>query len=172
MDTVAEHLTIDGGILVGHDGSAHSEAALRCGISLAKRYERTLHVVRTWAMSSAPRPETWEPGYVPPLADYEAAVLKALTEDVVAAGLRPGVDVEVHVVHGAAARRLVEASESADMIVVSRRGRGGFAGLGLGSVTDQVIRHASCPVFVVPARGVQDDLIEADAGVRAHSPEP
>jgi nucleotide-binding universal stress UspA family protein len=165
VDTVAEHLTIDEGILVGHDGSAHAEAALRCGVSLAKRFGRPLHVVRTWAMSSAPRPESWEPGYVPPLGDYETAVLKALTRDVEAAGLTPGENVEVHVVHGAPARRLVESSGGADLLVVARRGRGGFAGLGLGSVTDQVIRHASCPVVVVPAKGVKDDLVEADSGV-------
>ena len=162
---MAEELRIDGGILVGHDGSAHAEAALRCGISLAKRFGVTLHVVRTWAMSSAPRPESWEPGYVPPLCDYEAAVLQALQRDVESAGLTPGEDVVLHVVHGAAARRLVEASVGADLLVVARRGRGGFAGLGLGSVTDQVIRHGHCPVVVVPAHGVKDDLVEADRGV-------
>jgi nucleotide-binding universal stress UspA family protein len=171
-NTVAEHLKVDDGILVGHDGSAHSGAALRCGISLAERFGRRLHVVRTWAMSSAPRPESWEPGYVPPLADYEQAVLKSLTRDVEAAGLTPGKDVELHVVHGAPARRLVEASDGADLLVVARRGRGGFAGLGLGSVTDQVIRHAACPVVVVPARGVKDDLVEADRGVAEPQTKP
>ena len=163
---MAEHLTIEGGILVGHDGSKHAEAALRCGAGLAKRFHRPLHVIRTWTMSSAPRPDTWEPGYVPPLSDYEAAVRKALTKDVEAAGLTPGEDVQLHVIHGAPAKRLVESSRGADLLVVSRRGRGGFAGLGLGSVTDQVIRHAACPVVVVPATGVKDDLVEADAGVR------
>ena len=162
---MAEQLEIDGGILVGHDGSGHAAAALRAGIELAHRFNKPLHVVRTWAMSSAPRPDTWEPGYVPPLCDYEAAVRKALTRDVEAAGLTPGEDVMVHVVHGAPARRLVEASTGADLLVVSRRGRGGFAGLGLGSVTEQCIRYASCPVVVVPARGAKDELAEPDRGV-------
>jgi nucleotide-binding universal stress UspA family protein len=165
VDTVAETLVVDGGILVGHDGSAHAAAALKCGVDLARRFGQPLHVVRTWVMSSAPRPESWEPGYVPPMRDYEEAVRKALTRDVEAGGLTPGEDVVVHVVHGAPARRLVEASAGADLLVVSRRGRGGFAGLGLGSVTDQVIRHANCPVVVVPARGAKDDLVEADRGV-------
>lgn len=162
---MAEQLEIDGGILVGHDGSGHAAAALRAGIELAHRFNKPLHVVRTWAMSSAPRPDTWEPGYVPPLCDYEDAVRKALTRDVEAAGLTPGEDVMVHVVHGAPARRLVEASTGADLLVVSRRGRGGFAGLGLGSVTEQCIRYASCPVVVVPARGAKDELAEPDRGV-------
>jgi nucleotide-binding universal stress UspA family protein len=171
VDTVAERLEIDGGVLVGHDGSDHAVAALHRGVDLAKRYGLPLHVVRTWTMSSAPRPESWEPGYVPPLSDYEEAVLKSLTRDVEAAGLTPGKDVTLHVVHGAAARRLVESSESADLLVVSRRGRGGFAGLGLGSVTDQCIRHAGCPVVVVPARGTKDDLVEADRGVADSRPQ-
>ena len=162
---MAEQLEIDGGILVGHDGSGHAAAALRAGIELAHRFNKPLHVVRTWAMSSAPRPDTWEPGYVPPLCDYEDAVRKALTRDVEAAGLTLGEDVMVHVVHGAPARRLVEASTGADLLVVSRRGRGGFAGLGLGSVTEQCIRYASCPVVVVPARGAKDELAEPDRGV-------
>jgi nucleotide-binding universal stress UspA family protein len=165
VETVAEQMEIDGGILVGHDGSGHAAAALRAGIELAHRFNKPLHVVRTWAMSSAPRPDTWEPGYVPPLCDYEEAVRKALTRDVEAAGLTPGEDVMVHVVHGAPARRLVEASTGADLLVVSRRGRGGFAGLGLGSVTEQCIRYASCPVVVVPARGAKDELAEPDRGV-------
>jgi nucleotide-binding universal stress UspA family protein len=165
VDTVVEQVTIDDGILVGHDGSEHAAAALRCATDLSKRFGRPLHVMRTWSMSSAPRPDTWSPGFVPPLCDYEAAVMKALVEDVKAAGLTPGDDVTLHVVHGAPARRLVEASDGADLLVVARRGRGGFAGLGLGSVTDQCIRHAACPVVVVPARGAKDELVEADRGV-------
>jgi len=165
VDTVVEELTIDGGILVGHDGSEHAAVALRCAADLAKRFGCPLHVVRTWAMSNAPRPDTWSPGFVPPLCDYEAAVMKAIIEDVKAAGLTPGDDVAVHVVHGALVRRLVEASKGADLLVIARRGRGGFAGLGLGSVTDQCIRQAACPVAVAPAREASDELIEADRGV-------
>ena len=44
---------------------------------------------------------------------------------------------------------LLKVAEQADMIVVGSRGRGGFANLLLGSVTQQVVHHAPCPVVVV-----------------------
>ena len=47
------------------------------------------------------------------------------------------------------ASALIEQSKDADMVVVGSRGRGGFAGLRLGSTSEQVTRHARCPVLVV-----------------------
>ena len=52
--------------------------------------------------------------------------------------------------HGAATRRLLEAAEHAELLVVGSRGAGGFRGLRFGSTADQVVRYAPCPVVVVP----------------------
>ena len=158
MSTVAVVTSVDteGGILVGDDGSPASREAVRWAARLAGRLGTTLHVVRSWAISSAPRPASATGGYVPPLTDFEQAVRERLEADVASLGLPEGTDLRLHVLHGPAGRRLVEASAHAEMLVVGTRGAGGFLGLRMGSTADQVMRHAQCPVVVVPVAGADD----------------
>ena len=147
---VSTEAEITGGVVVGHDGSGCSQETLQWAATLAERANWPLHVVRSWRMVTAPRPASWEPGYVPPMTDYEQAVLDDLRSDVVAAlGSERAGAVHCHVVHTAPVKALIEAGKRADLLVVGSRGRGGFAGLLLGSVSDQVVHHASCPVTVV-----------------------
>ncbi len=148
MTEVVEEVTLDGGVLVGHDGSPASGEAVRWAADLAVRLRCPLHVLRAWVITSAPRPPTQRVGYVAPLADYEAAVRDHLARDVEDLGL-PG-DVMLHVVHGRSSKELLHAATGAELLVVGRRGEGGFRGLGFGSTADQVVRHAPCPVVVVP----------------------
>jgi len=61
----------------------------------------------------------------------------------------PGVRVERHVVHGSAARWLLEFAAGASLLVVGSRGTGGLRGMMLGSTSQAVLRHASCPVLLV-----------------------
>jgi nucleotide-binding universal stress UspA family protein len=149
VEDVSEVVRVDGGIVVGHDGSKCSQDALSWAAALAARSGLELHVVRAWSMMSAPKPSTWEPGFVPPLADYEKAVLDELTAHVKAARLDPAVRVTCHVVHKSPAQGLMSAAEGADLLVVGARGRGGFSGLLLGAVSDQLVHHAPCPVTVI-----------------------
>ncbi len=148
-EDVSEVVRIDGGIVVGHDGSKSAQEALAWAAALAGRADLDLHVVRAWAMMTAPQPSTWEPGFVPPLVDYEKAVFDELTAHVKAAHLDPAVRVTCHVVHKSPSQGLMKAAEGADLMVVGARGRGGFAGLLLGSVSDQLVHHAPCPVTVI-----------------------
>ncbi|WP_460682976.1 universal stress protein [Modestobacter lapidis] len=147
---VRTHVTVDGGVVVGHDGSECSQQALEWAAALAERASWPLHVIRSWRMVTAPRPATWEPGYIPPMTDYERAVLSDLQADVVAAlGAGRAAAVHCHAVHTAPVKALIEAGAGADLLVVGSRGRGGFRGLLLGAVSDQIVHHAQCPVTVV-----------------------
>jgi nucleotide-binding universal stress UspA family protein len=61
----------------------------------------------------------------------------------------PDVDVRRSTVRGGAATVLKHQSHRAELLVVGSRGRGGFSGLLLGSVSQAMIHHAACPVAVV-----------------------
>jgi nucleotide-binding universal stress UspA family protein len=149
VDEVAETVQLDGGVVVAHDGSRSAQEALIWAAKLAARADVDLHVVRAWAMTTAPQPSSWAPGYVPPLADYEKAVRDELEAHVAVADLGPKCRVTCHVVHRPPAQALMQAAENAGLLVVGARGRGGFSGLLLGSVSDKLVHHAPCPVTVV-----------------------
>lgn len=141
---------IEGGLVVGHDGSEAASEAVLYAARLAERLGITLHVVRAWGLTTAPRPATMQPGYVPPPEDFERAVLDELGAQVAALHLPEGCALELHAVRGQSAARLLEAAAHAEMLVVGSRGAGGFRGLRFGSTADQVVRHATIPVLVVP----------------------
>lgn len=143
------------GIVVGHDGSANADHALGVALDLAAGLAVPVTIVRAWSIDTAPRPANWEFGYVSSYSDYAAAVTERLTEDVSGAvAAHPGLAVEYRVALGGPAKTLIEVSRGSRMLVVGSRGRGGLAGMLLGSVSEQCVRHADCPVLVVPPRGV------------------
>jgi nucleotide-binding universal stress UspA family protein len=76
----------------------------------------------------------------------EALLQKTLSE---VRGDSPPAAVEAKVAEGNAAKVLIDLSSSDDLLVVGCRGHGGFAGLLLGSVSQQVMAHAPCNVVVV-----------------------
>ena len=68
------------------------------------------------------------------------------------AGLPEGLEPELVLGEGAPASVLREAADGASMLVLGSRGRGGFMGLLLGSVTSHTLNHIFCPTTVVPAQ--------------------
>ena len=76
-------------------------------------------------------------------------MLDAALDTVRETGGLDGVDVESVVLEGHAGERLIALSDGAEMVIVGSRGRGGFVGALMGSVTTYVVNHASCPVVVV-----------------------
>ena len=147
---VRKDAQITGGIVVGHDGSRASAAVVRRAADLARRLEVQLHVVRVWNVMTAPRPDSMVGGFVPPIAEFEQAVVADLQADCASAGLPDDVALQLYALRGQPAERLAAAAEHAEMLVIGARGAGGFAGLRFGSTATQVVRHATVPVLVVP----------------------
>ena len=135
-------------IVVGVDGSEASKAALRWAVEEARLRGATLRVVYAWSIPLVlvPGAAVAESDVAPVQADAEQMVDRLVQE--VAAD---GVTVEGAAVEGVPASVLVEAAEGADLLVVGSRGHGGFAGLLLGSVSQQCAHHAPCPVVIVRA---------------------
>jgi nucleotide-binding universal stress UspA family protein len=138
-----------GSIVVGHDGSPGAARALDEALVLARALDTPVVVVRAWSLATAPRAASWEFGYIPPFDEYAEEVRLALVRDTQAqVAAFPEVPIEYLVAHESPATCLVELSHDARMLVVGARGLGGLAGMLLGSVGDQCVRHAACPVLV------------------------
>lgn len=149
-------------VVVGHDGSAFADRAVRTALRWAEKAGLPVTIVRAWSVTSAPRPATMQRGFVPPLQDFADAVCDRLKADVAEfVSERPGVRVSYETPHKPPAQALLDASAEAALLVVGTRGRGGFRGLRLGSVSEQCVRYAECPVLV--ARGREDGLDEVSA---------
>jgi nucleotide-binding universal stress UspA family protein len=134
-----------GRIVVGIDGSPGGRKALAWAVAEAKQRDATLEVVHVW---HAPYVEGYGHSSAFDPADFEVAA-QALAREAVEP-YRSQVALEVKVVCGAPASTLVHEAKDADLLVVGSRGRGGFTGLLLGSVSQQVVHHAPCPVVIVP----------------------
>lgn len=137
-------------IVVGTDGSEGSLQALRYAATEARAHGASLEVICAWQ----PAPVGTLPAYgvASPVEEDLTELQTALEQTLEEEGLGPDSDVETtgRVVQEHAARALVGASEDADLLVTGSRGRGGFTGLLLGSVSQHVASHSHCPVTIVP----------------------
>ncbi|WP_238012284.1 universal stress protein [Dactylosporangium sp. AC04546] len=138
-----------GRVVVGVDGSHDAARALAFAFEQASFRGVGLTAVQAYRW-----PSSTGPGDLMPLV-YDPAELRddedrALAEAIGGwAGKYPDVDVRRAAASGRPAEVLTELSAGAELVVVGSRGRGGFAGLLLGSVSQAVIHHAACPVAVV-----------------------
>jgi nucleotide-binding universal stress UspA family protein len=140
-------------VVVGVDGSPESEIALRYAADAAAVYGAGLTVTVAWRsvgsrkLGLTPLPEL-EGLEQTRLARRGARRLAAATADL-ARSLYPDLSVQESVAEGAAPEVLREVARGAGLLVVGSRGRGGFTGLLLGSVSHAVMHTAPCPVAVV-----------------------
>lgn len=133
-------------IVVGIDGSSQSKRALDWAVRQAEKQDSTVRAVAVWhqpvhfAATPRPFPET----------DFQKEAQKAV-DDAVSEATKdaPDCEVETAVEHGHPTRALLDAADDAEMLVLGYRGRGGVAGMLLGSVVLQCVQHATCPVVVI-----------------------
>lgn len=136
-------------IVVGTDGSKNAKAALEWAIEFARMQGATLRVVHTWQY---PYVASEAAAYASPEPKVFQESAEALLAEALADVDTNGVTIEPVAREGGAAHILLEEAGNADMLVVGMRGHGGFAGLLLGSVSSQCVRHPTVPTVVVPAR--------------------
>jgi nucleotide-binding universal stress UspA family protein len=143
-------------IVIGVDGSEGGTAALEFAAREAAFREARLRIVSAWQVPVTAAQGGAVQGAIGPPPD--AATIDAfrvhaqhLADDALAAVRKehPSLEGEALAVQGQPADVLLDRGADAELIVVGRRGLGGFRSLLLGSVSQQVVQHATCPVVVV-----------------------
>ena len=136
-------------IVIGVDGSSRSRKSLRRAIEEAALWGAQLTAVDAVPMASSAGVLAWLPATV----DRESILrdvrdeLKAICK---AESAGSGVEIHAHALDGNPAALLTEFSTAVELVVVGTRGRGGFAGVLMGSTSQSVLAHSTCPVLVVP----------------------
>jgi nucleotide-binding universal stress UspA family protein len=122
-------------VVIGYDGSSAGQAALDFGLDFAGRHDLAVRVVA---------------------AQPAGTDLHRITETELRDALhaRGGHDAELIQITGHPAEHLLRLSANASLIVLGARGRGGFAGMLIGSVSQTVLHHADCPVAIIPAAAI------------------
>lgn len=132
-------------VLVGVDGSSASDSALLWAADEAFRTKAVLRVVLVRAHPSLVNRRNIDD------ARHSRKLLTELVEKTLLPDRIP--EYQVEVMEGNAPEALLSEARAtnAALLILGRRGRGGFESLLLGSVSDQCARHSTCPVMVVPA---------------------
>ena len=134
-------------IVVGVDGSPASERALQWAATEAARRSAALEVVHAWTTPYPLNP----PDYFVDPAPFEARGAEILHRMMASlAGRSVRGRTRAVLVRDSTAKALLEAADGAQLLVVGSRGRGGFSGLLLGSVSQDCVQRSPCPVAVIP----------------------
>lgn len=142
------------GVLVGIDNSDPSERAFDAALFVAQHRRLPLRLMGTYL-----RPVLTDDFYVRSLDNYRAIATDAIQKTLdnhAARAAEAGVTVTTKTAEGDAGARLIEESDSAQLVVVGKRGRNRFAGRFLGSVSAKLAAHAHCPTLVVPEKWEND----------------
>jgi nucleotide-binding universal stress UspA family protein len=130
-------------VVVGVDGSPHSDAALRWAVNTASSLDGEVRAVFAWQLPFVSVPGAFN---AQELEDAAKQFVRARISEVVPSTRVP---VVTYVAEGDAAEVLDAASRDADLLVVGVRGRSPFVGLVLGAVSQRVAATAPCPVVLV-----------------------
>jgi nucleotide-binding universal stress UspA family protein len=134
------------GIVIGVDGSSGAAHALRWAVEEGRRHDWPVTAVLAWSYLDQHHVEPGSP-FDP---SYDDSAAKAALDAYLTAALGDDASTVAQLtVCDLPAPALLGAGEGADLVVVGARGLGGFKGLLLGSVSRQVIDHASTPVAVI-----------------------
>ena len=134
-------------IVVGVDGSEHGNAALRWALDEALAHEAEIVAVFAWQMPFIGIPGAFD-------REEMERMCKRFVEEAVASIVpEPRVPITRMVAEGDVSASLITAAKAADMLVLGSRGRGGFVGLKLGSVSQECAQHAPCPVVIIKQLG-------------------
>lgn len=137
-------------VIVGVDGSDAATSALAWAAEEAGRREVPLHVIHAWDAPYLSPPGSIVAVNREAIEDDSRRLLAELVDGTVARARRKPPSIERISVPESPGRALVDAGAGGGLVVVGTRGRGGFAGLLLGSVSQHVIHHAPGPVVVIP----------------------
>lgn len=134
-------------IIVGVDGSPSANKATEWAAQEAELRGVTLELIHAWNY-----PNLGYGGYVAVLEDFEKDA-RAVLDDVTATvrQAHPALALISTLVQGPTAQTIIDKASQADMVVVGSRGKGGFSGLLLGSVGQQLVHHCESPVVIIHA---------------------
>ena len=138
-----------GAVVVGVDGSRISEAAVAFAFEAASVRRAGLIAVHVWDDVIVPGSHRLQSVLLDP-SRIEQEERALLSERIAGwADKYPDVSVQQAVVEGRAVTTLLDYASDAQLLVVGSHGRGGFAGMLLGSTSHSLIIHSTCPVVVV-----------------------